>query len=473
MGVHVNGQGGGGGGVSTSLADTLSKAIFGDPETEMQLALGRQQYESEAWKRRVWDAQIASENAQAANAAAQAADREYQTQSRQDAAGVIANQQAGLLEPPAPVELSPATTRYDLPADAPAIVADDPYSIYAAGQSVAPPLPGGMNLPVVAPPSQLLAGAEPLDSPFGRLQAGETAGLQPPRESFTPPSATDSQLPDIGMPVPVDVPAVTGVRPEDQAAHDRNVAAIKARVTAAMAMGQSAKDIAEGMGVSEGAVRMLSSDPEQQALGTTLYTGSQPAAGSAGGAGFNEAEQKLRKEYFDRKEVQRFDIIGDRYASLVKNASMGGGVGDTGMIYDVIKMLDPGSSVMGGEQVTAANAPGLIASQIAYFNGLLNAKGDKFNDAGRAEFIKMAQGIYETSAASKKRVDDYYTRLATENKLKPENIIMPTGAAPTQPDIVLPAGITESMVDTVIADNPGMNRATAIKLIVHRLTKNP
>jgi hypothetical protein len=146
MGVHVNG--GGSGGVDTSIGDTLAKALFGDPEREMKLALARQQYDSEAWKRRLWDAQIQSEQAQAANAAADAANREYQTRARQEAAPVIAEQQAGLLEPPAPVELSPATTRYDLPPDAPAIVADDPYSVYAAGQSVAPPLPGGMNLPV-------------------------------------------------------------------------------------------------------------------------------------------------------------------------------------------------------------------------------------------------------------------------------------------------------------------------------------
>jgi hypothetical protein len=238
-----------------------------------------------------------------------------------------------------------------------------------------------------------------------------------------------------------------------------------------MAMGQSATDIAKGMGISEGAVRMLSSDPQQRELGTTLYTGNAPTGG-AGSGGFNEAEQKLRKEYFDRKEVQRFDIIQSRYRSALKNAAMGGGVGDTGLIYDVIKMLDPTSTVMGGEQVTAANAPGLTPQYIAYFNGLLNATGDKFTPGGREQFLQMAKNIYEGGIQDVQGVNDYYTNLAKQNGLKPENVIYPIHDAPADSPGALPTGITEDMVQRVMQNNPGYDRLKAIKLIVDRLTQN-
>jgi hypothetical protein len=267
-----------------------------------------------------------------------------------------------------------------------------------------------------------------IDSVFGRQAAGTLASPILPPGSPQMPTASP-ELPTPEMPVPVDVPAVMGVPPEEQAAYDRDVAAVKARVNAMLAMGQSASDIAKGVGISEGAVRMLSEDPEQQALGTTLYTGSQPSPGSAGGAGFNEAEQKMRKEYQARPEVQRFDIIQTRYKDLLKGAAQANGVGDTVMIYAMIKMLDPNSSVMGGEQVTAQNAPGLLPAQIVQFNNLLNMTGDKFDAAGRTAFVKAAGDVFATNRGDVQKVNDYFTRLAIENKLKPENVIFPTAEA--------------------------------------------
>lgn len=61
MGVRING---GGGGIDTSLADTLAKALFGDPEREMKLALGQSNLQTDEFQRQQIQSAIAQNEAQ-------------------------------------------------------------------------------------------------------------------------------------------------------------------------------------------------------------------------------------------------------------------------------------------------------------------------------------------------------------------------------------------------------------------------
>src|SRR5262245_670995 len=63
MGVRVNS--GGDWGLDTKTGEMLAKAIWGDPEREMKLALARSDLENDTYLRRQYDANIDRLNAQA------------------------------------------------------------------------------------------------------------------------------------------------------------------------------------------------------------------------------------------------------------------------------------------------------------------------------------------------------------------------------------------------------------------------
>lgn len=443
MGVHINQPSGG---VDTSLADTLAKALFGDPEREMKMAIARRQYETEALQQQQIQATTEYTAAQQ-RAAEEKAVRDQQVHNALVASGDVRGQEIYDTQflgdkAPAPVEPGAVPIPVPRPVDtgelpaweppAPVDVnasglSDTPYGSWLAGQAVAPPFTENLAAPVTS-------GG---DYPIG-------FNVQPQGPLTEPPAPVEPFAdPNVGV-----LPAATG----DVVAPGETVDNGDGTVTHGASGGnvRLTREQADKLGLAAA----FSNDPAGQAMKeagaagliynpnltltptertATLAGGgsaiSGTSAASTEGGGFNENEQKMRKEYTARPEVQRFDIIQTRYKDLLKGAAQANGVGDTVMIYAMIKMLDPNSSVMGGEQVTAQNAPGLIPAQIVQFNNLLNMKGDKFDPASRKLFVKAAGDVFATNQADVQKVNDYFTRLATDNGLKPENIIFPLAAA--------------------------------------------
>jgi hypothetical protein len=417
MGVHING--GGQNSISTSLGEELAKSIWGDPELEMKLALQRQEYENTAWQRRKWDAEIAANQAATEKLAAEAADQAYQTRERQNAAGIIADQQAGLLEPPAPVEISPAHT--ELPAT---VDLDTPYGRYAGGGNIGEELPMKPGVPEVAIPQ------DP-NTPFGIMQLGEGAGISLPAVGgFGSPERPD-------MPVPIEVPAEMGVPPDKQAAYERDVAAIRARVKAAMAMGQSATDIAKGMGISEGAVRMLSSDPEQQELGKSLYGDTRPAAAAGPNASpYLKGELDMRKQIEGLDAYKKLSAVVPVYLSMLKSS---GGPLDQAALLDLVYGLataeDPGSVVREQDSLQVKRIGGLsgeLQGVLGYLTG---------DNPITPEIVAKIMRIAHNRVGSYKAAYDHQARdyidIATRSGYDVRN------AVPTFPDIVAPPPLVD------------------------------
>ena len=129
-----------------------------------------------------------------------------------------------------------------------------------------------------------------------------------------------------------------------------------------------------------------------------------------------EAEAKFRKEYSDQtKGYQDVKAAYGRIQSTDKS-----GAGDIALIFNYMKMLDPGSVVREGEFATAETAGGAFAKVGNLYNKLLT--GERLKDEQRNMFVKQSERLYQSAAGQEKVVRSGIERIATGYGLKPENI---------------------------------------------------
>ena len=148
-----------------------------------------------------------------------------------------------------------------------------------------------------------------------------------------------------------------------------------------------------------------------------------------------EAEAKFRKEYSDQtKSYQDVKSAYGRIQSADKS-----GAGDIALIFNYMKMLDPGSVVREGEFATAENAGGAFAKAGNLYNKLLT--GERLKDEQRNMFVKQSERLYQSAAGQEKVVRTGIERIATGYGLKPENIFYESvETAPTAPGSTVSVG---------------------------------
>jgi hypothetical protein len=142
----------------------------------------------------------------------------------------------------------------------------------------------------------------------------------------------------------------------------------------------------------------------------------------------------LRKEF--AKASETFVDVRDSFARI-QVAKVGTAAGDLALIFNFMKMLDPGSVVRESEFANAQNATGVPGRVRNLYNKLLT--GERLNDAQRADFVQRAQDLFEAATVHQQQLTDEYGRLAKEHKIKPENVIVDYSYQGTSP--TLPKGI--------------------------------
>lgn len=96
--------------------------------------------------------------------------------------------------------------------------------------------------------------------------------------------------------------------------------------------------------------------------------------------------------------------------------------GDIALVYNFMKMQDPGSTVMAGEQVDARNAGGVDAQVRDLYNALLSNSEASIKPDVRAKFISQARAIYDKNVESAKSVEKTYRGIAERRGLNPDNL---------------------------------------------------
>ena len=136
-----------------------------------------------------------------------------------------------------------------------------------------------------------------------------------------------------------------------------------------------------------------------------------------GEAGREGPEKTLRSEY--TKNTNEFGKIDSAFGRLQSSLS-GTGAGDLSLIFQYMKILDPGSTVREGEFASAANAGGVDSKVIGMYNKLL--KGAFLSPIQRIDFYQRARDLYNSAAEKYDYTREMFTGLAKAYDPTGENI---------------------------------------------------
>ncbi len=140
-----------------------------------------------------------------------------------------------------------------------------------------------------------------------------------------------------------------------------------------------------------------------------------------------DSETKLRKEF--SAVSSDFRTVRDAYSRIESSAKDPSAAGDLAMIFNYMKVLDPGSVVRESEFATAANSAGVPDRIRATYNKVLS--GERLADAQRADFLNRGQRLYQGRLEQYGKTETEYRRLAESYEFDPSRIV---------PDFNLPGG---------------------------------
>lgn len=135
--------------------------------------------------------------------------------------------------------------------------------------------------------------------------------------------------------------------------------------------------------------------------------------------GFDETG-KLRTEF--QKYTSDFRTQQDAFGRVLSSAREPSAAGDLALIFNYMKVLDPGSTVREGEAATAESARGVGEEVRGLYNRLL--RGERLTAPQRADFVKRASMLYEGSAGSFENRANEYRTLAQAYEIDPSRVVL-------------------------------------------------
>lgn len=135
----------------------------------------------------------------------------------------------------------------------------------------------------------------------------------------------------------------------------------------------------------------------------------------------HEYASTLRKEYIGlptTKATQDTSASIQRVRQSYDNPSA---AGDLALIFNYMKMLDPGSTVREGEFANAQNAAGIPDRIKNQYNKLMS--GERLGDDQRRDFATQAERQYQAQLNSQKTFMDQYTQLAGKYGVDPSQVL--------------------------------------------------
>ena len=130
-------------------------------------------------------------------------------------------------------------------------------------------------------------------------------------------------------------------------------------------------------------------------------------------------EKDLRATF--TTEMKPFTDLAQAFRKVEAAALNPSAAGDISLVYGYMKILDPGSTVMQGEQATAANAGGVSDRVRAMYNKALT--GETLADNVRQDFYAQSRNLIESQRPLQQDISERYGLIATQNKLDPNQIV--------------------------------------------------
>jgi hypothetical protein len=156
----------------------------------------------------------------------------------------------------------------------------------------------------------------------------------------------------------------------------------------------------------------------------------RPKPGSEGGDRIVNTTQKHRQEY--SKQSNTFDAQTEAYGRLVAAGTEPSAFGDLALIFNYMKILDPGSVVRESEFATAAATGSLDQRIQAYLQKL--AVGERLTPEQRKDLMDRGARLYKSAENKHAGTVNYYTQLARELGLNPRHVVIPIHQKPLDYD---------------------------------------
>ncbi len=173
--------------------------------------------------------------------------------------------------------------------------------------------------------------------------------------------------------------------------------------------------------------------------GTRAFPAVQRAENPGADKTFDQAD-KLRKAF--TAGAGDFVKARDAYGRVLASAKDASPAGDLALIFNFMKVLDPGSVVRESEFATAANS-GAFGERIKAAVGRVTG-GERLSPDMRRDFVTRASELYETQGRQHDNLRSEYGRLASAFDLSPENVIVDYRGQFPSLDEILPATMPEA-----------------------------
>jgi hypothetical protein len=147
------------------------------------------------------------------------------------------------------------------------------------------------------------------------------------------------------------------------------------------------------------------------------------AAAAASGKLVFEQEGKLRTQFVG--QTGDFVKVRDAYGRIRASAKDPSPAGDLALIFNYMKVLDPGSTVREGEFATAQNSGSVAERLVAQYNKV--RQGTRLTESQRSDFLKRGGMLYETQYSEYKDLENRYRDLAVSYGYDPENVVYDMG----------------------------------------------
>lgn len=129
---------------------------------------------------------------------------------------------------------------------------------------------------------------------------------------------------------------------------------------------------------------------------------------------------QLRDEFVN--QTKPFKEVSDAYGRINASGKDPSAAGDLSLIFNYMKMLDPGSTVREGEFATAQNS-GSVPTQIqAMYNKV--TRGERLTLEQRKDFVSRAGKLYGSQKEGYTKLKEDYTKKADRAGINPEDIIV-------------------------------------------------
>ncbi len=139
--------------------------------------------------------------------------------------------------------------------------------------------------------------------------------------------------------------------------------------------------------------------------------------GGAGSGGDPEGEAKLRKEFTSLPIVKAFSGQSTAYGRVIASVDDPSPAGDLALIFNFMKVLDPGSTVREGEFATAANSGGVDDRVRALYNNVVD--GTRLSGSQRDDFANRATRLYGNAEQQYRSIADQYRQFAANAGFDP------------------------------------------------------